>query len=154
MILNIFSDCSAPCGLVAQRYWFQRHHNCLSLFWYPTWVTRFWWRTYQFRQVLSRQSSLFIRRLQKCVQNGMWSRTWSNLKSSNDNEYYQKWKGLFRSPFVLQTFAVHLGAIDGSVKVPDLHGSGSPTPVMAGALGLAAASVSTAHCLQGCSDHL
>lgn len=60
-------------------------------------------------------------------------------------DVYQKWKGLFRSPFVLQTFAAHLGAIEGSVKVPDLHGLDKPTPVMAGGLGLAAASVRTEH---------
>jgi hypothetical protein len=46
------------------------------------------------------------------------------------------------------------------VKVLHLHHSDNATPVMdatpvmAGALGLAAASVSTAHCLQGCSDHV
>jgi hypothetical protein len=42
------------------------------------------------------------------------------------------------------------------VKVPDLHSSDSdkPPPAMAGALGLAAASVSTAHCLQVFSDLL
>jgi hypothetical protein len=40
------------------------------------------------------------------------------------------------------------------VKVPDLHGPDKPSPVMAGGLGLAAASVSTAQCLQGYSDLL
>ena len=40
------------------------------------------------------------------------------------------------------------------MKVPDIHGPDTPTPVMAGGLGMAAASVSTAHCLQGCSDRL
>ena len=40
------------------------------------------------------------------------------------------------------------------MKVPDLHGPDKPVPVMAGGLGLAAASVSTEHCLQGCSDRL
>ena len=61
----------------------------------------------------------------------------------------QKWKGLFRSPFILQTFAAHLGAIDGSVKILGLHGPDKPIPVMAGGLGLAAASVRTEHYLQG-----
>ena len=56
----------------------------------------------------------------------------------------QKWKGLFRSSFVLQTFAAHLSAIDGYVQVPgDLHDK--PSPHAAGALGLAAASVCTFH---------
>lgn len=76
------------------------------------------------------------------------------MKSSNNNNSYQNWKGLFRGPLILQTFAAHLGAIEGSVKVPDIHGPDTPTPVMAGGLGMAAASVSTAHCLQGCSDRL
>jgi hypothetical protein len=58
------------------------------------------------------------------------------LTSSNDS---QKWKGLFRSPFVLQTFAAHLSAIDGCVRVPNLHDT--PSPNAGGALGLAAASV-------------
>jgi len=35
---------------------------------------------------------------------------------------------------------------DGSVKVPGLHDDNKPTPAMVGALGLAAASVSTVHC--------
>jgi len=52
----------------------------------------------------------------------------------------QKWKGLFRGPFVLQVFAAHLSAIDSSVRVPNLH-DGKPTPDAIGALGLAAASV-------------
>jgi hypothetical protein len=51
----------------------------------------------------------------------------------------QKWRGLFRGPFVLQTFAAHLSAIEGSVCVPNLHDKPSPNAV--GALGLAAASV-------------
>lgn len=38
------------------------------------------------------------------------------------------------------------------MKVPDLHDK--PNPVMAGGLGLAAASVSIAHCLHGYSDVL
>lgn len=51
----------------------------------------------------------------------------------------QKWRGLFHSPFILQKFAAHLSAIDGSVWVPGLHDK--PTPCVVGALGLAAASV-------------
>ena len=43
---------------------------------------------------------------------------------------------------------VHLSAIEGAVKVPNLHGPGKPIPVMAGGLGLAAASVSVAYFLQ------
>jgi hypothetical protein len=53
----------------------------------------------------------------------------------------QKWKGLFRSPFILQTVAAHITAIKGSVRVPDLHNAGKPTPGAIGGLGLAAASV-------------
>lgn len=60
--------------------------------------------------------------------------------------YSQKWKGLFRGPFVLQTFAAHLTAIEGSAKVPGLHDVDKPTLAMVGGLGLAAASVSTAPC--------
>ena len=56
---------------------------------------------------------------------------------SND---LQKWKRLFHAPFVLQAFAAHLSAIEGSVNVPDLHDK--PSPATIGALGLAAASVS------------
>ncbi len=66
--------------------------------------------------------------------------------SSHSANTFQKWKGLFRSPFVLQTLAAHLATIDGSVKVPGLHDDNKPIPAMIGALGLAAASVSTVHC--------
>ena len=55
---------------------------------------------------------------------------------------FQSWKGLFRSPFILQTFASHLAAIEGSANVPGLHDD-KPNPAMVGGLGLAAASVST-----------
>jgi hypothetical protein len=51
----------------------------------------------------------------------------------------QKWKGLFRSPFVLQMIAAHLMAIEGSSMVPGLHAK--PTTVVVGGLGLATASV-------------
>jgi hypothetical protein len=51
----------------------------------------------------------------------------------------QTWRGLFCGPFVLQAFAAHLSAIDGSARVPNLHDTPSPNAV--GALGLAAASV-------------
>ena len=64
---------------------------------------------------------------------------------SSNNNPHQKWKGLRKSPFVLQTFAVHLGAIEGSVNVPNLHGQDTPVPAMAGGLGLAAASVRTSN---------
>lgn len=52
----------------------------------------------------------------------------------------QKWRGLFRGPFFLQTFAAHLSAIDGAARIPDLHDKPSP-PGPVGAIGLAAASV-------------
>jgi hypothetical protein len=54
----------------------------------------------------------------------------------------QKWRCLFRSPFILQTFAAHLSAIEGSQKVLDLHDSDKPTTTARGALGLSVASVS------------
>lgn len=57
--------------------------------------------------------------------------------ASNDS---QNWRGRFGGPFVLQAFAAHLSAIDGSARVPNLHDK--PTPNAVGALGLAAASVS------------
>jgi len=60
---------------------------------------------------------------------------------SNDS---QKWKGRFGGPFILQTFAAHLSAIDGHKQIPDLHDRPSPNAV--GALGLAAASVSDLYC--------
>jgi len=56
-----------------------------------------------------------------------------------DGDDNKKWKGTFRGAFVLQTFAVHLSAIDGSACVPNLHDEPSPNAV--GALGVAAASV-------------
>jgi hypothetical protein len=58
------------------------------------------------------------------------------VPTSNDS---QEWKGGFRSGLVLQTFAVHLSSIEGSVEVPDLCDKPLPYPI--GALGLAAASV-------------
>ncbi|KAH9038774.1 hypothetical protein EDB85DRAFT_2141661 [Lactarius pseudohatsudake] len=61
--------------------------------------------------------------------------------SGHDNK--KKWKGLFRSSLVLQTFAAHFAAIQGSVRVSGLHDH-QPTPTAAGALGLAAASVERA----------
>lgn len=51
----------------------------------------------------------------------------------------QKWKGLFHSMFVLQTFATHLKIIENSATIPDLHDK--PTAAAVGGLGLAAASV-------------
>jgi hypothetical protein len=57
--------------------------------------------------------------------------------------YFQKWKGLFCSPFVLQTFAAHLTAIEASMRIPDLHNK--PTTVAVGGLGLATASVHTVY---------
>ncbi|KAH9023765.1 hypothetical protein EDB85DRAFT_1894623 [Lactarius pseudohatsudake] len=66
------------------------------------------------------------------------------LYEDTDHEDKKKWKGLFRSPFILQTFAAHLGAIEGSQKVPDLHEPNAPTPLPIGALGLAAAAVERA----------
>ena len=50
-------------------------------------------------------------------------------------------EGLFCGPFVLQTFAAHLSAIDRSVQVPDLLDISFANANGVGALGLAAASV-------------
>ena len=58
-----------------------------------------------------------------------------------NNTTLQKWKGLFHSPFVLQTFAAHLTAIEGSMRVPNLHDANKATPTVIGGLGLSAASV-------------
>jgi len=64
------------------------------------------------------------------------------VHASNDA---QKWRGLFCGPLVLRVFAAHLSAIEGSVRVPNLHGehsTKSTKPINAvGALGMAAASV-------------
>ncbi|KAH8980169.1 hypothetical protein EDB86DRAFT_3088138 [Lactarius hatsudake] len=51
----------------------------------------------------------------------------------------RKWKGLFRDPLILQVFAAHLSAIDGSKEIPNLD----KTPAC-GALGLSMASVEQA----------
>jgi len=51
-------------------------------------------------------------------------------------------EGLFRNPFILQTFASHLSAIEGSMKILGLHDADKPTPTACGALGLCVASVS------------
>jgi hypothetical protein len=64
-----------------------------------------------------------------------------SLYTSNDS---QKWKGLFCGPFILQTVAAHLLAIEGSVNVPGLHEK--PAPAAVGALGLASASVCIIPC--------
>jgi hypothetical protein len=55
---------------------------------------------------------------------------------SNDSQH---WKGVFRGPFILQTFAAHLSTLNGLVKVPGLHDK--PSPPAVGGLGMAAASV-------------
>jgi hypothetical protein len=54
----------------------------------------------------------------------------------------QKWKGTFRGPLIVQTFAVHLKAIEGAQKIPGIHGSDEATHAAIGGLCLAAASVS------------
>ncbi|KAM6497209.1 hypothetical protein JOM56_007682 [Amanita muscaria] len=72
------------------------------------------------------------------------SNSTSVLYKDSDHDDKKKWKGLFRNPFVVRTFAAHLGAIEGSVKVPGLHDLDKRTPAMVGGLGLAAASVERA----------
>ncbi|KAF8222298.1 hypothetical protein L208DRAFT_1323430 [Tricholoma matsutake] len=61
------------------------------------------------------------------------------LYKDTEHDNKKKWKGLFCSPFILQTFTAHLTAIEGSAKVPNLHDK--PTPTAIGGLGLATASV-------------
>ncbi|KAI9463520.1 hypothetical protein BJY52DRAFT_1221525 [Lactarius psammicola] len=56
----------------------------------------------------------------------------------------KKWRGLFCGPLVLQTFSVHLTAIEGCLKISGLHGQDTPSPPPIGALGLAAAAVERA----------
>ncbi|KIM91584.1 hypothetical protein PILCRDRAFT_738 [Piloderma croceum F 1598] len=64
-------------------------------------------------------------------------------KDSNRDDK-TKWKGVFRSPFVFQTFAAHLADIKGSQKILSLHDPEKPTPSPIGALGLAAVAVERA----------
>ncbi|KAI0284419.1 hypothetical protein BC826DRAFT_158259 [Russula brevipes] len=66
------------------------------------------------------------------------------LYEESNGKDKKKWKGLFRGPFVLQTFATHLAAIEGSVPVMILDPHGKPTTAAVGGLGLAAASVERA----------
>jgi hypothetical protein len=62
---------------------------------------------------------------------------------SND---VQKWKGLFHSPLVVQTFAAHLTATEGAQKVSSLHNPPQLTPTAISGLGLAAVSMSIIYC--------
>ncbi|KAF8479865.1 hypothetical protein JB92DRAFT_2837755 [Gautieria morchelliformis] len=55
-----------------------------------------------------------------------------------------KWRGLFRNPFVLQTFAAHLTAIEGCKAIPGLHDDAKLADAATGALGLSAAAVERA----------
>ncbi|KAF8799192.1 hypothetical protein BYT27DRAFT_7318611, partial [Phlegmacium glaucopus] len=66
------------------------------------------------------------------------------LYTNSDHNDRKKWRGLFCSPFILQTFAAHLAATESSMRVPGLHGPGKPTPAAIGGLGLSAASVERA----------
>jgi hypothetical protein len=63
----------------------------------------------------------------------------------------QKWKGLFRNPFILQTFASHFSAIEGAENILGIHNV--KTAAAYGALGLCIASVSTSFVLLlGCAN--
>jgi hypothetical protein len=53
------------------------------------------------------------------------------------NNVIQKWKGLFHSPLVVQMFAAHLMAMEGTLKVPSLHDLPHLTPAAINGLGLA-----------------
>ncbi|KAN0131106.1 hypothetical protein V8E53_011107 [Lactarius tabidus] len=66
------------------------------------------------------------------------------LYKDSEHEDRNKWKGLFHSPLVVQTFAVHLTAMEGALKVPGLHDPPHLTPAANGGLGLAVASVERA----------
>ncbi|KAF8268670.1 hypothetical protein EI94DRAFT_1800187 [Lactarius quietus] len=67
------------------------------------------------------------------------------LYKDSKHEDKKKWKGLFRSPLVIQTFAVHLTATEGAQVVPNLHGPQlEQTPTATGGLGLATVSVERA----------
>jgi hypothetical protein len=52
----------------------------------------------------------------------------------------QKFRGLYRSKFILQTFAVHLDAIKGSIDIPGLFKANNSEPECALALSAAAVS--------------
>jgi hypothetical protein len=56
---------------------------------------------------------------------------------SNDS---QNWRGLFRSPLILKTFAAHLSCTDGAKQIPGLH-TDNESPRANGGLGLSVASV-------------
>ncbi|KAN0130427.1 hypothetical protein V8E53_011828, partial [Lactarius tabidus] len=66
------------------------------------------------------------------------------LYKDSEHEDRKKWKGLFRSPLVVQTFAVHLTATEGALKVPSLHNPPHLTPMANSGLGLAVVSVKRA----------
>ena len=58
----------------------------------------------------------------------------------------QKWRGLFRNPLVVHTFATHIRATEGARNILSLHNLDETTPAAIGGLGLAAASVSIIYC--------
>ncbi|KAF8267176.1 hypothetical protein EI94DRAFT_1802114 [Lactarius quietus] len=67
------------------------------------------------------------------------------LYKDSKHEDKKKWKGLFHSPLVIQTFAAHLTATEGAQVVPNLHGPQlEQTPMATGSLGLATVSVERA----------
>jgi hypothetical protein len=57
--------------------------------------------------------------------------------------YFSEMEGALCSLFVLQTFAAHLMAIEGSTRIPNLHDN--PMTMTVGGLGLAAMLVCTVY---------
>ncbi|KAF8502579.1 hypothetical protein JB92DRAFT_2973067 [Gautieria morchelliformis] len=70
------------------------------------------------------------------------------LYEDSDHAKKSKWRGLFRNPFVLQTFAAHLTAIEGCKAIPGLHDDAKLADAATGALGLSAAAVSVIYYAQ------
>src|SRR5215471_8841048 len=62
--------------------------------------------------------------------------------TSQSSFRFQEYKGLFRSPFIVQTFAAHFTAIQGAVKVPLIGDPHSPDTLPTCGLALSAAAVS------------
>ncbi|KAF8508180.1 hypothetical protein JB92DRAFT_2954585 [Gautieria morchelliformis] len=70
------------------------------------------------------------------------------LYEDSDHAKKSKWRGLFCNPFVLQTFAAHLTAIEGCKAIPGLHDDAKLADAATGALGLSAAAVSVIYYAQ------
>ncbi|KAF8483697.1 hypothetical protein DFH94DRAFT_723573 [Russula ochroleuca] len=66
------------------------------------------------------------------------------LYKDSDRKDKKKWRGHFRNPLVVKTFAAHLTATEGAKDIPGLHDTDEETPAPIGALALACASVERA----------